>query len=543
MKKLFIVSVISLLAAAMLAGCAGAYKTWSSGKAPGAAVVETSKNVPTYTLEEGNAEEFSVANYFVSNMIVPRDRCIEIWGTAPEEQNGKVVAAEFKGLKGSGVIENGAFSFVLQGTLPASVEKGHNLVVRGAAGTEIAYSDVLVGDIWIVSGQSNADLTFYGTVPQSTQAIKNLYDDYLNEATAEDNIRVLQQINWSLKNASGANRMRFPQTDLGKTIRWTLADRKRVYGNSATNSFSMLGYFFAKELYKLNPDVPIGIAMAACGGAPLSLLASPDAVEAFPESLKHQTLDVEGTVFQPSSIYNAFMAPLTHVGIAGIIFYQGESNTTQCEDYVDALKILVEDYREKFGSDLLFLNVQLTSYGYDSGGITLNGGWDFVPDMRFAQSLVKIDGSISNYEIIPSIDVGWRKGDADGAHPYYKYELGLRGAQIAAAKIYGISTMEDAAFPVPSRITYNNAEIVIEYDYAGGGLKTLDGSRAQGFEVKKGDSWEKTAVTIDGNKVIISASRAAGVRYAPELRYFTTNAANLCSGTGNIAVPFCVEFE
>lgn len=543
MKKVLTVCAAILLAAAMLSGCTDTYKTWSSDKQPGAEVVETSKTIPEYTLQEGNAESFTVANYYTSNMIVPRDRRIEIWGTAPESENGKVVAAEFKGLKGSGVIEDGAFSIILQGTLPASVEKGHDLVVRGAEGTDVVFSDVLVGDIWVVSGQSNADLTFFGSVARSTLDILTLYSDYLNEASAEDNIRILQQINWSLQNASGTNRMRFPQTDVAKNTKWQIADRKKVYGTSALNSFSMLGYFFAKELYKLNPDVPIGIAMAACGGAPLSILASPEACEAFPENLRNQTLPIDNSViFQPSSIYNAFMAPLTHVGITGMIFYQGESNAAESKEYVDALKILVEDYRVKFGSDLLFLNVQLTSYGYESGNVSLTGPWDYVPDMRFAQSYVKIDGSIDNYEIIPTIDVGWRKGDSDGAHPYYKYELGLRGAQIAAAKVYGISTMEDVGFPVPSKISYNNAEIVIEYDYVGGGLKTLDGGRAQGFEIKKGDVWEKTTVTVEGNKVIISAAGAEGVRYAPELRYFTTNAANLCSGTGNIAVPFSVDF-
>ena len=543
MKKLLILFTAVLLAAAMLSGCAETYKTWSSGKQPAAEIAETSKTIPDYELQEGSAGKFTVANYYADDMIVPRDRRIEIWGTAPEEQNGKVVAAEFKGLKGSGVIEDGAFSFFLQGTLPASGEKGHDLVVRGAAGTEVVYSDVLVGDVWVVSGQSNADLTFFGSVARSTLDILTLYSDYLDEASAEDNIRILQQINWSLLNASGTNRMRFPQSDVGKNTKWQIADRKKVYGTSALSSFSMLGYFFAKELYKLNPDVPIGIAMAGCGGAPLSLLASPEACDAFPEKLRYQTLDVEGSTLQASSIYNAFMSPLTHVGITGMIFYQGESNAMESKEYTDALRVLVEDYRVKFGSDLLFLNIQLTSYGYESGNVSLGGPWDFVPDMRFAQSYVKIDGSIGNYEIIPTIDVGWRKGDADGAHPYYKYELGLRGAKIAAAKVYGIGTMEDVGFPVPSKISNNNAEIVIEYDYVGGGLKTLDGGRVQGFEVKKGGEWQKAIVSVDGNKVIISASKAEGVRYAPELRYFTTNAANLCSGTGNLAVPFCVEFE
>ncbi len=518
------------------------YTMWISGREQGAVFTDTTKTVEAYEPMEGTAGEFTVANYFAKDMIVPRDRRIVIWGTAPESENGKVVAAEFKGLKGSGVIENGEFSFALNGTLPASSEKGHSLIVRGAEGVEKEYTDVIVGDIWVVSGQSNADLTFTGTVAQSTKDIKALYGDYLDNATADDNIRIMHQINWDLLNKTGITRMSAPQSDVAKATKWHLAERRRVYGGSGT-SFSMLGYFFAKELYTINPDVPIGIIMAACGGAPLSLLASTEALAKFPVSLRNTSLTLNNITIPPAGIYNAFMSPLTKVGITGMIFYQGESDAGASLDYCTALKATVEDYRAKFGSDLLFLNVQLTSYGYESGGVKLEGVWDCVPDMRYAQAAVKIDDSINNYEVIPSIDVGWKDGDGDGAHPYYKLELGQRGAQMAAAIVYGIGDMENAGFPIPSRIAYNSTEVVIEFDYAGGGLKTVNGAAVAGFEVKKDGKWVEAEPVISGNRVTIAVDNAQGVRYASALRYFSTDEANLCSGTGNIAVPFSATFD
>ncbi len=557
--------LILALIVALLAGCAGAgnggntvtdvpkdpdatedpykdYTVWTSSREAGKAAQDTSKTIEDYTLMEGTAEKFKVANYFANNMIIARDRRIEIWGTADEDQNGKVVTAEFKGLKGSGVIENGEFCFALQGTLPASKEKGNSLIVRGAEDVEKEYTDVLVGDIWIVSGQSNADLTFSGTVAKSTTDIKKLYNEYLNNATADDDIRIMQQINWNILNRDGSKRMASPQSDVGKSTKWQLAERKKVAA-SGTSAFSMLGYFFAKELYTLNPEVPIGIVMGACGGAPLSILAPASALEKFPESLKYKSLTLNGINIPPAGIYNIFMAPLTHVGVTGMIFYQGESDANESKDYCDALKYTVEAYREQFGTDMLFLNVQLTSYGYESGGTNLDGVWNYVPDMRFAEAEVKIDDSIHNYEIIPSIDVGWKDGDADGAHPYYKFELGQRGAKMAAALLYGIGSMEDVGFPVPAKVMYKNDEIVILYDYAGGGLKTVDGGEVQGFEVKLNGSWQPAQVTIDGNKITIAADNAQGVRYAPSLRYFSTETANLCSGTDNIAVPFEIVFS
>ena len=135
-------------------------------------------------------------------------------------------------------------------------------------------------------------------------------------------------------------------------------------------------------------------------------------------------------------IYNMFIAPLTNVGITGMIFYQGETDALEAADYGDALGIFIKDLREKFGTNFLFLNTQLTSYGYESGGIQLTGIWDGVPNMRFAQAEVRIDHSIPDYEVIPTLDLGWREGDKDGAHPYYKKEIAQRGAAIAAAGFY-----------------------------------------------------------------------------------------------------------
>ena len=168
-------------------------------------------------------------------------------------------------------------------------------------------------------------------------------------------------------NAKYKEILRTPQTDILKGDRWTTAERKRVLGGSASNSFSMMGYLFAKELFTLNPDVPIGMIMAGCGGVPLSLLASPETNEAFPDMLRDEFFPLGNVVIPACGIYNMFITLLTNVGITGMIFYQEESDTTYASDYGDALTIFVEDLREKFGTNFLFINTQLTSYGYESG--------------------------------------------------------------------------------------------------------------------------------------------------------------------------------
>ena len=519
------------------------YEMWSSGRTTAAAVQE--RKTESYTPEAGTAEQFTVANYFSDDMIVPKEKEIVVWGTAPESQNVKIVAAEFKGLKGSSRIENGAWKIVLQGTLPASGELGHTLTVSGGNDVKEEFEDVLVGDIWIVSGQSNSDLTFFGTVAGTSSDIQTLYKEELKAATKDDNIRILRQTNFNLMNDKYKDQMNDPQTDILKGYKWNVAERKRVVGSSATASFSMLGYFFAKELYTLNPNVPVGIIMAGCGGAPLSLLASKEANDAFPSTLKDKTLMLGNYLIPECGIYNMFIAPLTNVGIAGMIFYQGETDTLEASDYGDALGIFVKDLREKFGTNFLFLNTQLTSYGYESGGVSLAGGiWDAVPNLRFTQAEVKIDHSIPDYEVIATLDLGWKDGDGDGAHPYYKKEIGRRAAAIAAAKLYGIGNADDVGCPVPSKIEYKKDALEITYDYAGGGLKTLDGKAVTGFEVKINGAWKAAEVTVNGNVVAVeNISHPEGIRYAPELRYANLEKANLCSGTDYPAAAFSVEFK
>lgn len=215
------------------------------------------------------------------------------------------------------------------------------------------------------------------------------------------------------------------------------------------------------------------------------------------------------------------------------------------EVYGDALKTFVNDLRSKFGTNFMFINTQLTSYGHESGGASLDVGiWAAVNNLRMSQAEVKIDDSISNYEIITTIDVGWKDGDKDGAHPYYKKDIGQRAAALAAAKLYGIGEPENVGCPVPAKIEYKKDAVEITYDYAGGGLKTSVGDAIKGFEVKMDGAWKAVDATASGNMIILNGvSKPEGVRYAPENRYDSMDNANLCSGTGYPAAAFSVTFD
>lgn len=110
--------------------------------------------------------------------------------------------------------------------------------------------------------------------------------------------------------------------------------------------------------------------------------------------------------------------------------------------------------------------------------------------------------------------------------------------------LYGIGEAENVGCPIPSKIEYKEDALEITYDYAGGGLKTLDGKAVTGFEVKMDGAWKTAEVVVDGNMILVqNVSNPEGVRYAPELRYANMDDANLCSGTGYPAAAFSAEFE
>lgn len=160
--------------------------------------------------------------------------------------------------------------------------------------------------------------------------------------------------------------------------------------------------------------------------------------------------------------------------------------------------------------------------------------------MRDAQADIKINNLIYNYEVVTSFDIGWRKGDQDGAHPLYKKPLGERLGKIAASLVYGIGEMENVACPVPEKIQFDNDKVVVDFKYVGGGLKIKAGDKLNGFEVKINDSWEACDAVIEGDKVIVNKSGVTGIRYAYDLRILEETQANLVSGTDFPALAFTV---
>lgn len=119
--------------------------------------------------------------------------------------------------------------------------------MSGGNGVKEEFEDVLVGDIWIVSGQSNSDLTFFGTVAGTSTDILTLYEEELDAAVKEDNIRILRQTNFDLMNDRYQEPMNEPQTDILSSYRWHTRERRRVVGSLCFKQLFHAGLFFRQK--------------------------------------------------------------------------------------------------------------------------------------------------------------------------------------------------------------------------------------------------------------------------------------------------------
>ena len=516
--KKFIALLISALVCTSLLSCT---TTWENGKDADNSVYDDS-SLRDYQLQEPTATEFTLAKYCSKNMVVPRDNNIIIWGTAPDSQNGNVVCAEFKGLKGSGVISDGQWQIILQGTLPACCDEGQSIRVYGID-YSVFIDNVLVGDIWVINGQSNAYIPFN----QNTDAM-SMYKEFFTES-ANMNFRVLMQPADYLSTKYTLEELDTPQNDV--KISWSIPSKSR------TPAYTMLGCFFAAKLLEINPQVPIGIINTSVGGVCIKSLVSQETAAKFSESLLGT--DDDDSVFGRSRIYNAFIAPITKVHITGMVFFQGEGDAISYSSYADALRYTVADYRKAFNNNFLFINMQLCSYGYTAGI------WGCVNYLRFAQAEPAIDKSINDYYIVPTFDYGYNEGDSDMAHSAYKKEVADRAALIAAAKIYNIGDISEVGTPIPDNISYTGKKVTIYYDFVAEGLQTSDGHETPcGFQVLTEGGWIlPESVQMTENSVILTSNlKISGVQYAASLFYDSAE-ATLINSLGTPACPFSVEFD
>ena len=451
---------------------------------------------------------------FTGNMVLQRDKALPVWGTADPGEAVSVVLARSakKNSRSLKTIADAKGNWRVN-LNPVKVGEPVELTVSGK--NTITLKNILMGDVYICSGQSNMEW------PMSLT----------NNAEAEiaaanfPNIRLLTVP----KKIAGK-----PQTGFAAPTSWQVCTPQTIPG------FSAVGYFFGRELNQ-KMGIPIGLINASWGGTVAEAWMSRNALMArddMRERISQTDAKFEATPLpagllstpnQPSVLYNGMIAPLVPFSVRGAIWYQGETNAGNPKQYQTLFPELIRDWRTQWnakqdGSEFGFYFVQLASF-QPRVNEPVQAGW---ADLREAQIMAL---SVPRTGMATILDIG----DALDIHPRNKQDVGKRLALAALAKEYGRNVLYSG--PTYKAMKLEGNEIRIEYSFAQG-LKTRDSKESRGFAIRGEDGkWHVAHARLEGDTVVAwnnEVPKPVAVRYA----WVNNPDVNLVNAANLPAVPF-----
>ncbi|MGV3528059.1 MAG: sialate O-acetylesterase [Flavisolibacter sp.] len=407
-----------------------------------------------------------------NNMVLQQRSSAKIWGWA--DPGEKVFITTSWNNMTDSITTNGNGQWQLHVSTPTAGGP-YSITIKG--NNTIELENVLIGEVWICSGQSNMEMNYHWGLPQ-------MEEDF---ATANNrNIRLFH-----IPKSTAAT----PQ-DHGEGS-WTAADSNTV------KSFSAVAYYFGKKLNDAL-GVPVGLIHASWGGTPaetwtpaadvLSNATLSDAATRISHSDGWPTL--------PGLAYNGMIAPVVGFNLAGAIWYQGETNTGTASTYRQLFSTMIKSWRQKWSKEFPFYFVQLAPFHY--------GNKNIAALLREAQTQTL---AVPKTGMIVTTDLADNIFDI---HPKDKRTVGYRLANLALAETYDAKNIF-AKSPVYKNILHQNNAVVLSFDDVGSGLTSK--GEPIGFFVAGADHvfYPAEAKTIGSDKIELRSSKVSkpvAVRYA-----------------------------
>ncbi len=329
--------------------------------------------------------------------------------------------------------------------------------------TVIRINDILVGEVWICSGQSNMQQTLRG---------------YNNQPTENGNRDILLSANNNIRMFT-VERVTADQPAEKCEGSWEIASPA-----TAVN-FSAAGYYFARDLHAVL-GVPIGMIHTSWGGTNSEAWTSKETLAKFDPEIMFKS---DRPPHQKSVLFNGMISPLIPYAIKGAIWYQGESNRQNPVAYGELFPAMITDWRTHWGQgDFPFYFVQIAPYKYD-GGMT---------SAIVRESQMKTMEKVPNAGMAVTMDIG----NYECIHPPKKAEVGQRLALWALAKDYGIEGISYSG-PIYKSVDFNEGKAIITFDHADGGLSTLD-QELEGLEIAGADKkFQKASYSLNGKGQLV----------------------------------------
>jgi len=384
---------------------------------------------------------------------------VPIWGRADD---GEKVTVRFEGQTVSTTARNGFWIVRLK---PLTAGGPFTMKIN-----DLELKNILVGEVWICSGQSNMAWT-----------VKLSEDSEAVIAASKDPLLRLYTV---------------PRSDRLQELPpgWQEA------GPDTVPNFSAVGYFFGKHLREAL-KAPVGLIDSSVGGTPAEAWTSRSALLADPE-LRSM---VEKPSTRVSYLYNGMIAPLQPYAIRGAIWYQGESNAGRAYQYRTLFPAMIRNWREAWGhGDFTFLFVQLAPFGIVNERRP-ESSW---AELREAQLLTSLNVPNTGMAVITDL------GDPVDIHPKKKEPVGARLALAARAIAYGENVVYSG--PIYRSVEIKGDRAILSFDHAGGGLMAKDGDLT-GFTIAGDDqNFVDARAVIEGNKVVVRSPdvpKPVAVRY------------------------------
>lgn len=466
--------------------------------------------------------EVKVPSIFGDHMVLQREQENRVWGKAKAGEEISVQLGDQN--HETSADDEGNWQITL-----APLEAGgpHELVIRGE--NEIKIADVLVGEVWICSGQSNM-----------AWKVNGANDPDLEKLTAD--YPQLRMIN-------------FPQVGSQEPV-WDHESAQWMQCTPETvGSFSAVGYFFGRQLHQ-TLDVPIGLINNAWGGSAVEAWIERDVLEqaGFDDLLsnwdsmadelgklssKDQPTEAEqnriqnlkrqmGGNHRPANIYNGVLQSHLGYGIRGTIWYQGESNASRAYQYRKLFPLMIRSWREQWQQgEFPFYWVQLADFLAE----TSEPGDSSWAELREAQTMTADKLSNTGQAVI--IDIG----EGKDIHPKNKLDVGRRLARLALANDYGYELAHRS--PQFSAMEQADGKLILSFEHVDDGWRPFDTAAPQGFAIAGDDRkfvWAETEILKD-NRIAVSNPKVpnpVAVRYA----WADNPVCNMFDGAGLPLTPF-----
>jgi len=437
--------------------------------------------------------KISLPAVFSDNMVLQQNSDVAIWGWAGASETVRIVAS----WNSRDTIKVKADNSAAWETTIRTIGAGGPYTIRILGGGPVELKNVMLGEVWICSGQSNMEWSVNHKVLNG--------DEEAAKANNPD-IRIfhVQKI--------GA---RYPQQNCFAT--WTVCSPETMRSTSA------IGYFFARELQQ-KLKVPVGIIVSAWGGTAAEVWIEKSRIDKDPELNRNKFVSQnEWWPGEAGSLYNSMIYPLIPYGIAGAIWYQGETNCVNYPIYASLLKTLIENWRSDFKKNFPFYLVQIAPYDYGDKGLS-----EYLREQQeIASKTIPNTGMVVVSDLVDNIK---------DIHPINKLDVGKRLANYALAETYQMQGIPYKS-PMYQAMQVEKGKVRVTFSNVLTDLTCTGKTPAKFLIAGEDQKFQPALAKIEGKTVILS-SKLVKSPVAVRFCFDDTSTPDVFSSEGLPLAPF-----